>query len=111
MKTRPFLIRCAAILLILVFSQKSGTGLFIHSLLHTGNKAGEIPLKQSDQDKHLGYACTCIDDFLMPFTEEKEPDAVQPVFYGAVPFIYFKEHISFHASHYSSLRGPPALTS
>jgi hypothetical protein len=106
---RPIILRFVAIVLILVFSQKSGTGLFIHSLLHTGNMAGESPLKKSEKDKHLGYACTCIDDFLMPFVEAGETGSVQFLVKFVIPGTFFKEHIPFRTSILSFPRGPPAF--
>lgn len=109
MMTRPFLMRCAAVLLILVFSQKTGTGLFIHSLLHTGKTAGKFPVKQTDKDKHLGFACTCIDDFLMPCTEGKEPGMVHPDMNFVIAFVFFKVRISYRTPVYAAFRGPPAF--
>lgn len=108
MQKKPIIVRIIAIFLVLIFSQKLGAGLFIHSLLHTGNTAGEFPLKQSEKNKHLGYACTCIDDFLMPYAEAEDPVCVQPAFNFVIPFTFYKEHIPFHTSIFSSLRGPPA---
>ena len=108
MKARPFISRCTAILFILVFSQKSGAGLFFHNLLHTGNSARELPAKQHDNSKELSYACTCIDDFLVPFDGSEEPVYSPPVSNRIVPETFFEDRIPFYTSILSSPRGPPA---
>ena len=109
LKARPFILRCATILLILVFSQKSGAGLFFHNLFHTGNSAKEAPGKQHDNSKELSYVCTCIDDFLMPFDGTDAPVFTEPVLAFAIPHSFFKDNIPFHTRIFSSLRGPPAF--
>ena len=108
MGSRPFILRCAAFLLILVFSQKTGTGLFLHNLLHS-NTANTNDSQQEDENgKHFNYNCSCIDDFLMPFADAEEPAYAQPVLGISVPFAFFETDIPFHTTIFSSLRGPPA---
>jgi hypothetical protein len=108
MRSRPFILRCAAFLLILVFSQKAGAGLFVHNLLHSGNTAKEFPVKQHDNSKELSYSCTCIDDFLLPFNGNEEQVYFPPVSNPKVPDTIFEDRIPFHASILFFLRGPPA---
>ena len=107
MQKRPTILRFIAILLILVFSQKSGTGLFLHNLLHTQNILAEHPVKEDQKNKDLSYACSCIDDFFMPFNEVAETVCPQPVLYRDTPLQFFEESVPFHTPIFSSLRGPP----
>lgn len=107
MKGRSFTLRCAAFLLILVFSQKAGAGLFLHNLLHTPSANNKAPQQENEKGKDFRYNCTCIDDFLMPFNEEEEPVYFNPVLNFTIPVIFYKELIPFRTSIFSSLRGPP----
>jgi hypothetical protein len=108
MKSRPFILRCAAFLLILVFSQKAGAGLLLHNLLHTTTENSKIPEQEDEKSKEFSYSCTCVDDFLMPFAEAEVPVYAQPVLAISVPFTFFENNIPFHTTIFSSLRGPPA---
>ena len=108
MRSRPFILRFAAFLLILVFSQKAGAGLFLHNLLHNTASNNKIPEQENKKNKGLSYNCTCIDDFLMPFAEAEDPVYAQPVLTIVVPFTFFEDNIPFHTPVFSSLRGPPA---
>ena len=107
MKNRPVILRIVALLMILVFSQNSGTGLFLHNLLHSKNIITEHPAKEDQTNKDQSYACTCIDDFLMPFDEAGETVCPQPVLRFDVPLAFFIEPVPFHTPVFSSLRGPP----
>ncbi|HMK24464.1 MAG TPA: hypothetical protein VK483_00440 [Chitinophagaceae bacterium] len=107
MRARPFILRCTAILFILVFSQKSGAGLFLHNLLHTGNTTSQVP-EQHNNSKELSYSCTCLDDFLMPFDGSEETVYSPPVTNSIVLDIFFETRIPFITSILSSPRGPPA---
>ena len=107
MRARPFISRCIAILFILVFSQKSGAGLFLHNLLHAGDTATEVPGKQHDNSKELSYSCTCLDDFLVPFDGSQEPVYPPSITNPIVPDTFFEDRIPFYTSILSSPRGPP----
>lgn len=108
MKTRSFILRCATFILILVFSQKTGAGLLLHNLLHTTQAKGDLPAKQSD-GKEIGFACKCIDDFLMPFTGAAEPVVVLAINKHIAEPVFLQFRIPFRAPVFSSLRGPPAV--
>jgi hypothetical protein len=107
MKFRPLILKFAAIFMLLVFLQKTGAGLFVHNLFH---QQGTAPTeKQNEQSTELSYACSCMDDFLLPF----EPASA--IAYAA-PFIQYQSFTTTFAAQliitavpYSSLRGPPAL--
>jgi len=102
MKKPSTILRIAAFLLIIVFSQKTGAGLFYHNLYHT-NTNTEAP-----GDKNLGYSCTCIDDFLMPFEEATIASIQLPLTEQVATNSLLKEDISFCISFSPLLRGPPA---
>lgn len=108
MRSRPFILRCTAFLLILVFSQKAGAGLFLHNLLHSTVANNKVPGQENGKGKDFNYNCTCIDDFLMPFAEAEEPGNALPVLAIFIPFTFFENNIPFHTTIFSSLRGPPA---
>jgi hypothetical protein len=102
MKRPSFILRIAAFVLIILFSQKTGAGLFYHNLFHS--KAGsEIPA-----DKNRGYSCSCIDDFLMPF--EEATVGTDPIisFQLVVPSKFFCDDINFRFIVSPLLRGPPS---
>ena len=108
MGRRPFILHCAAFLLILAFSQKAGTGLLLHNLFHTNTENTKKPGQENEQDKQLSFNCACIDDFLMPFAEAEQPIYSQPVSNHSVIFTIDEETIPFYTSILSFLRGPPA---
>jgi len=109
MKARPFILRSFACLLLLVFLQKSGAGLFVHNLWHNTPARSQTPLTQNEKSTDISYACSCIDDFLMPFTE---PDAVRvaPAFitYNISPSVYLEE-CPIRPIEFTTLRGPPVF--
>jgi hypothetical protein len=107
-KNRPVILRSIAFLLILIFSQKSGAGLFLHNFLHAKNIIAAHPENEDQKSKDMSYACTCIDDFLMPFEETEETVCTEAVLPVTTPLVFFEESIPFHTPIFSSLRGPPA---
>lgn len=109
MKSRSFIFRCAAFLLILVFSQKAGAGLFLHNLLHSPSAYNKGPQRENEKGKDFSYNCTCIDDFLMPFNDEEKPVLFSPGLNFTIPVTFYKELIPFRSSIFSSLRGPPTI--
>jgi hypothetical protein len=109
MKAPPYILRCIAIFFILIFSQKSGAGLYFHNLFHGNNIANEHPVKQSDKSKEFSYSCTCLDDLLMPFDGSEQPEYSSPVLMQIVPELIFEDRIPFNTSTFSFLRGPPAF--
>jgi hypothetical protein len=106
MRYRAILLRWAAFLLILVFSQKSGAGLFLHNFLHSGSFAEEAPDNKATQA--VNYGCTCIDDFLTPIegTLVLSFDNPRPVILINSSFV--KDITPFAILDLPALRGPPA---
>jgi hypothetical protein len=104
MKIKRFIQKGVAIILLLVFSQKMGGGLYLHNWLHSGN-CKQTPLTGSTNI--VSYSCNCIDDFSMPFAEpvvDVLPSIVFP--HQVFPFSYTPE-ISFSFRFFNSLRAPP----
>ena len=108
MGSRPFILRCAAFLLILAFSQKAGTGLLLHNLFHNTTENTKIPGQENEKGKKLSYNCICIDDFLTPFAEAEQPIYSHPVSHHSIIFTIDEETIPFYSTILSFLRGPPA---
>lgn len=108
MKARRFILRCATFALLLVFSQKVGVGLFLHNLFH--NQRISRPFQPSKEGgKEISFACNCIDDFLVPFTEPEEIILSTPAMEYETSQRSFRASIPFQPVIFSSLRGPPAL--
>ena len=98
-----------AILLLLVFFQQIGAGLFIHNLVHDKVPAGQTPFKQNETTKEINFACSCVDNFLMPFVEADEPPALQKLNTYTEPVDSYTEWVYFTSLIFSSLRGPPVF--
>lgn len=108
MKHHSFIIVCTAVFLTLIFSLKAGAGLFLHDLFHN-KTANKSPLDEKKNDNEASYNCTCIEDFLMPFTA-----ADIPVYSKFVPAfttlpIFFEENILLTSLVLTHLRGPPVV--
>lgn len=105
MQARSFIIRCIAFFLLLIFSQKSGASLLLHNVLHSNQAAKDIPGKDT---KEISLACSCIDDFLMPFAEPAEPAVAVIAEKHQAPVLFFAENVIFHDPVLTSPRGPPS---
>ncbi len=105
-KARKHIVKVMAVVILLVFTQKIGLGLYFHNLIHpttshASTKDGPI------SEKATNLNCSCIDDFLLPFTEPSKEDIV-PANFHITPLTSFYEADILQTSHYfSSLRGPP----
>ena len=101
-------IKFIAFLLLLVFIQKMGAGLYLHKWLHI--QQCEKPSSAPVNEKAITYSCSCIDEFSMPFLdlgiEIVNPDEalICPVSHAA-----FAEEIAVAPFLYNFLRGPPIL--
>jgi hypothetical protein len=96
-------------LLLLVFFQQIGAGLFIHNLLHEKVPAGQTPFKQNESSKETNFTCSCVDNFLMPFVGADEPPPLQNLNAYIKPVDSFTERLYFTSLIFSSLRGPPVF--
>jgi hypothetical protein len=98
-----------AFFLLLIFFQQMGAGLFVHNLLHEGRKKEHVSSNATESKKGIRFACSCVDDFLMPFM------AAEEFTFSAKcsSYISFNEYANEAApasnpSH-ASLRGPPSF--
>jgi hypothetical protein len=97
-------VKSFALIILLVFCQKVGGGLYLHNWLHA-NACKET--SQSTTAKVTGYNCSCIDDFSMPFADN--PETV----YQRVPLIETEfvqsgnSFVRFSSIFFHSLRAPP----
>ena len=107
MRLRPVILQCTAIFLMMVFVQKSGAGLFLHNFLHTGSVNEDAP--DTEDTKTVNYACTCVDDFLMPFDETNEVCQVHPFPSVFIAPVFPENNFVFYISVFSPLRGPPSV--
>jgi hypothetical protein len=107
MRGRSFILRCSAFFLLVIFSQKAGTGLLLHNLLHA-KQATEHSTTPSTGKQEIGLACNCIDDFLMPFESTEVPVVSSPVLQHESPVAFVAVNIPFRDPVLSSLRGPPS---
>lgn len=106
MKRPSLILRLAAFLMLAVFSQKMGGGLLVHNLLHT--QTGKSS-QQEEKNKDINYACSCMDDFQMPFDEVTEPEFAA---HSASPIEQYSfnsyQVYSYRTFHFSR-RGPPSI--
>jgi hypothetical protein len=111
MKARRLILQCASFLLLLVFSQKMGAGLFLHNLLHSQDEAQpfQSPKQNDANSKSISFACNCIDDFLIPFQGAEEIILPQPLLTHIESPVYFDAGVVPGPSVTADLRGPPAL--
>ena len=108
MKGKRHIVKGMAIVLLLAFSQKIGIGLYLHNLLHTTNSQGSLP-DQASKNKAVSYNCSCIDDFLLPFSKTTI-EIISPETHTTAIFIsFYPKAIPFSFQIFNSLRGPPSL--
>ncbi len=99
--------RGISLLLLLVFFQQIGAGLFIHNLLHDKKQLVETQAKKHGNAKEISFACSCVDNFLMPFIDTDEPVVTHPPSVYSKPGDTVDEPVYFTSLIFSSLRGPP----
>lgn len=97
--------KLTALLLILVFSQKMGVGLYLHNWLHTPQQHTTSSKPVSSQE--IQFACGCINDFTLPFTETTVPTLQVPVM--TVSILHNAPAFTIPAvyKYFHSLRAPP----
>src|SRR3982751_5722655 len=99
--------KLTSLLLILVFSQKMGMSLYLHNWLHTPKQHASSSKPISGQE--IQFACGCINDFNLPFTETTVPSIEVPV--TVVNQLHIAPIFNIPAvfKYFHSLRAPPAL--
>ena len=100
--------KLTTLLLILVFSQKMGVGLYLHNWLHTPQQHSTSSKPLSSQE--IQFACGCINDFNLPFTETTVPSIEVPVTTVKRPYTVPVFSIPAVFKYFHSLRAPPAFT-
>jgi len=110
MKARTLPKKSITFLLLLIFFQQMGAGLFVHNLVHD-NKSDQSPIEQRENGREINFACKCIDDFLMPFVADDQLLVLKKP--GLVLFNYdiYAESIYHTPLLTSRLRGPPVFMS
>jgi len=100
-------VKSLALILLLVFCQKVGGGLYLHNWLHASackqfnHTTGQVV---------SSYNCSCIDDFSMPFAENPET-VYQPVQSIEREFVPLGNSIVPRSSiFFYSLRAPPFVS-
>ena len=95
-------------LLVLVFFQQIGAGLYIHNILHSG-KERLSHTQHHDSSQEINFACSCVDNFLTPLVETEEPifEAFRSLELVAVSVP--TEKIYFTSLSLPALRGPPVF--
>lgn len=96
-----------AFLLLLIFFQQIGAGLYFHNLAHKGKTQTHSP--HNEAAKEINYACSCVDNFLTPFIDADELVVEQPLAIYTTVTDTFAEKIYFTSIIFSSLRGPPVF--
>lgn len=107
MKRKRIITRFTTVLLILVFSQKMGVGLYLHNWLHASIQHATSSKPISGQE--IQFTCGCINDFNLPFTETTVPSIEVPV--TVVNQLHIAPIFNIPAvfKYFHSLRAPPAL--
>src|SRR5687768_18493981 len=72
-----FIKKLTTLVLILVFSQKMGMSLYLHNWLHAATQHTTSSKPVTSQE--IQFACGCINDFNLPFTDSFVPAIQVPV--------------------------------
>lgn len=95
-------------LLVLVFFQQIGAGLYIHNILHNGKE--RLSHSQHDESsQEISFACSCVDNFLTPLVETEEPVLETPQAFHVIETGSFSEKTYFTSVTLPTLRGPPVF--
>ncbi len=106
MKRPSLILRLAAFLMLAVFSQKMGGGLLVHNLLHTQSPTSS---QQDEKNKDINYACSCVDDFLMPFDESIQPELAAQLQAPIAQYSFYTSNVYTYRTFHFSRRGPPSI--
>jgi len=95
-----------AFLLIIVFSLKAGTGLYLHNFFHVKSNL----CTSSTGSAEIKYSCSCITDFYLPFTEISQQKIAFPFFTYEERTFPYASSIFFSTPVFHSLRAPPIIS-
>jgi hypothetical protein len=107
MADNRFIKKIITLLLILVFSQKMGLGLYLHNWLHANKSHATASTPLTNEE--LKYACSCISDFTAPLAETAVLELPEPLYTIYVPVGAPVITLPVVYKYFHSLRGPPAL--
>jgi hypothetical protein len=91
-------------LLMLVFFQQIGAGLYIHNIWHA-----EKSRQSHSQHQELNFTCSCVDHFLTPFIETVEPTFERPLLAVTIVPVRALQKTYFTSHDIPALRGPPVF--
>jgi hypothetical protein len=94
------------VLLMLIFSQKMGMGLYLHNWLHASKQHATNGNPASGEE--VKFACGCINDFTLPFTETPALQVPAPPISVYLPQAAPVYSLPVVYKYYHSLRAPPA---
>jgi hypothetical protein len=109
MHNRSIRARILSVLLMLIFFQQMGAGLFVHNLFHGKERAEQLTTSKAIDNKDINIACSCVDNFLMPFLDAAIAVSLSPFQLHIKPVDSFSERTYFTSLIFSSLRGPPVV--
>lgn len=98
-----------SVFLLLVFFQQTGAGLYIHNLFHETERPVQMAHDREVSSEELIIACSCVDNFLMPFIDADIAFSLQPFHPHIKPVDSFSAGTYFTSLIFSSLRGPPVV--
>jgi hypothetical protein len=101
--------RVGSVLLLLVFFQQIGAGLYLHNLLHDKEQTVQTSRDANVSGKENIITCSCVDNFLMPFLDADIAVSLEPFQLHIKPVDSFSEKAYFTSLIFSSLRGPPGI--
>ena len=108
MQTRSLTKSGITFLLLLIYFQQMGAGLFVHNLVHD-TRADQAPIEQRENGREINFACKCIDDFLMPFVAFDQPQVLKKPVLVVFAYNEYMESAYCTPFHISPLRGPPVF--
>jgi len=107
MRSNRVTVKSFAIILLLIFCQKVGGGLYLHNWLHA-NACKQF--NHAGVEVVTGYNCSCIDDFSMPFADNPET-VYQRVPSTKTEFTPSENSlVPFSSIFFYSLRAPPSIS-
>jgi hypothetical protein len=109
MKGNRIITKLTTLVLILVFSQKMGMGLYLHNWLHASTQHTSTSSSKPYTGQEIQFACGCINDFNLPLTETTIPELQAPVVTVHKPHAEPVYSLPAVYKYFHSLRAPPVL--
>ena len=106
MRKKRLVSKLVALVLLVALSQKICFGMFYHNWQHSKTCRTTLPLSSPTVD---GVDCSCVNDFLIPFTTTKVDVFAAPKIYST---LFLSPSIEFCSNFYQcfhALRAPPSF--